>query len=109
MCALPPRMSLARFLVKGQSPSQFGARRGTQWPTLAIRRFLLYDVLLHELGRLQIIDEGAASDRRKFAHETKAQEFAMHWCRTLWSTPFDHPDPVHNRPSEAELLKLEEG
>ena len=107
MCALPPRISLARFLSKGQSPSHFGARRGTQWPELAIRRFLLYDVFLNGLGRLQIIDERAASDRRKFAHETKAQEFAMYWCRLLWSTPFDHADPVHNQPSEAEMAELE--
>ncbi len=32
LCALPPRVSLARFLVRGQSPRQFGAQRGTQWP-----------------------------------------------------------------------------
>ena len=103
MCALPPRMSLTRFLVKGQSPSHFGAVRGAQWPPLAIRRFLLYDVLLHELGHLQVIDERAASNRRKFAAETRAQEFGMYWCERLWSEPFDHPDPVHNPPSAAEI------
>jgi hypothetical protein len=106
LCALPPRISLARFLVKGQSPSQFGARRGARWPSLAIRRFLLYDVFLHELGHLQIIDDRAASARRKFASETKAQDFAMYWCRRLWSMTFDHPDPVHNAPSDAELAAL---
>ncbi len=100
--ALPPRMSLTRFLVRGQTPEQFGARRGEQWPTPAIRRFLLYDVFLHELGHLQVIDPGASADRRRFAMETRAQEFAMSWCRRLWSKPFDHPDPVHNPPGEAE-------
>ena len=103
LCALPPRMSLTRFLVRGQSPEQFGAKRGGQWPALAIRRFLLYDVFLHELGHLQIVDEEAKSVRRKFADETKAQEFAMNWCKFLWSAPFDHPNPVHNPPSPEEL------
>ncbi len=97
-------MSLTRFLTKGQTPEQFGARRGTQWPPLAIRRFLLYDVFLHELGHLQVVDGDATTLRRKFAMETKAQEFAMAWCRRLWSEPFDHPDPVHNPPSEGELV-----
>jgi hypothetical protein len=66
LCALPPRMSLTRFLVRGQSPERFGARRGAQWPTLAIRRLLLFEVFLHELGHLQIIDEKARSQRLKF-------------------------------------------
>src|SRR5437667_12479474 len=34
LCALPPRMSLSRFLVKGQTSMQFGAKRGHQWPQL---------------------------------------------------------------------------
>jgi hypothetical protein len=99
LCALPPRMSLTRFLAKGQLPEQFGAKRGGQWPPLAIRRFLLYDVLLHELGHLQVIDERARSDRLKFARERYAQEFAMGWYKRLWSQPFAHPDPVHDPPS----------
>ncbi len=106
MCALPPRMSLARFLMKGQSPRQFGARRGTQWTTVALRRFLLYDVFLHELGHLQLVDERAKSNRRQFAGETKAEEFAMYWCHRLWSQPCDHPDPAHRPPTEAELAQL---
>ena len=102
LCSLPPRMSLTRFLVKGQTPEMFGARRGTQWPVLAIRRFLLYDVLLHEIGHLQIIDDRSRGEYRKFAREGKAQDFAMYWCKHLWSVPFDHPDPVHNPPDENE-------
>lgn len=103
LCVLPPRMSLTRFLVRGQSPEQFGAKRGSQWPAPAIRRFLLYDVFLHELGHLQVVDEEARFPRRKFAMETRAQEFAMAWCTQLWSEPFDHSDPVHNPPGRAEL------
>lgn len=109
LCALPPRISLTRFLTRGQSPAQFGARRGAQWPLLAIRRFLLYDVFLHELGHLQVIHEGASSNRRKFAAETRAQEFGMTWCRKLWAQPFDHPDPVHQPPTPLELARLEDG
>ncbi len=106
LCALPPRMSMTRFLAKGQTPEQFGARRGTQWPVLAIRRFLLYDVLLDQIGHLQIIDDNAKGEMRKFAREPKAQEFAMFWCEKLWSQHYDHPDPVHNRPTNEELNLL---
>ena len=103
LCALPPRVSLGSYLRRSQSPLHFGAIRGSQWPPLAIRRFLLYDVFLHELGHMQIVDPDASTRRRMFAGETLAQEFAEHWCRELWSQPFDHPDPVHNRPSPAEI------
>ena len=64
---------------------------------------MLYDVFLHELGHLQIIDGDATTVRRMFAMETKAQEFGMYWCERLWAERFDHPDPVHNPPTEAEF------
>jgi hypothetical protein len=108
MCALPPRMSLARFLVQGQTPRRFGARRGTQWPEVAIRRFLLYDVFLLELGHLQVIDEQAKDVRRRFARETKAHDFGAVWRDRLWSQPFDSRDPVHNPPSADELAALDD-
>lgn len=98
ICALAPRLSLTRFLVRGQSPEQFGAVRGKQWPEVAIRRFLLYDVFLHELGHLQMINEGTKNGRRKFAHERLAQEFADKWRRWLWSSYFEHSDRAHNPP-----------
>src|ERR1700689_2689977 len=101
LCALPPRMSLTQALRKGQQPEQFGATRGKKWPRLAVRRFMLYDVFLHELGHLQLVDKDARSFRLKYAHEKLAQEFAMHWCRELWLEPFPHPDPVHNPPAPA--------
>lgn len=109
LCALPRRVSMARFLRRSQSPAQFGAVRGCQWPGLAVRRFMLYDVFLHELGHLQVIRPRAKSSRRKFADETLAQQFAEHWCRELWSRPFDHPDPVHNPPPPEELEALRSG
>jgi hypothetical protein len=114
ICALPPHVSLTRFLVRGtlssrllrQRPAEFGAARGRQWPPLAIRRFMLYDVFLHELGHLQIVAPRAKRLHRRFASETKAQEFANYWRRRLWSQPFDHDDPVHNPPSMDELAEL---
>lgn len=108
MCALPPRMSLARFLVRGESPRYWGARRGAQWSSMAIRRYLLYDVFLHELGHLQIVDPDAKTERRKFAMETKADEFAALWRRRLWSQSFEHPDPVHHPPTATELAEFDE-
>ena len=109
LCAAPPRVGLGRALRRSQSPSQFGAVRGCQWPGLAVRRFMLYDVFLHELGHLQVVDGKAKAERRKFASETRAQEFAEHWCRELWSRPFDHPDPVHGPPSREEIEGLRLG
>lgn len=106
LCALPPRMSLKQALVKGQTPEQFGARRGQKWPTLAVRRFILYDVFLHELGHLQLIDGETRSVRLRFAREKLAQAFAMQWCTKLWSTPFPHLDPVHNPPAAEELTLI---
>lgn len=91
------------MLVKGQTPEQFGAKPGQKWPPLAVRRFMLYDVFLHELGHLQPINENARSLRLKFARETLAQTFAVEWCNRMWSGPFAHPDPVHNPPAPEEF------
>src|SRR5262245_44306593 len=62
ICALPPRISLSDILTPRQSCEQFGARRGEKWPMLAIRRFLLYDVFLHELGHLQVVNESTKNE-----------------------------------------------
>jgi hypothetical protein len=103
LCAIPPRMSLRRTLVQGQTPAQFGAKHGQKWPVLAIRRFMLYDVFLHELGHLQPINEYARSPSIRFAREKFAQAFAIEWCHRLWQKPFAHPDPVHNPPTPEEF------
>ena len=99
ICALPPRVSLTRGLVKGQTCAEFGAVRGVQWPHLAVRRFILYDVFLHEVGHLQMVNVRARGEYRRFALEKYAQEFADKWRRKLWSEHFDHPDPAHNAPA----------
>ena len=103
ICALPSRVSLAGF--RGE-PNDFGAIRGRQWPELAVRRRLLYGTFLHELGHLQMIDPKATRLRRRFASETKAEEFAHYWRRTLWSFPFEHPDPIHSHATQEELERL---
>jgi tetratricopeptide (TPR) repeat protein len=70
---------------------------------------MLYDVFLHELGHLQMIDQKAKTRRRQFACETLAQDFAERWCHELWSQPFDHPDPAHNAPTPEELAAVRDG
>jgi len=106
LCALPPRISLTRYLVKGQKPEQFGAKRGQKWSEMAVRRFMLYDVFLHELGHLQVVEPNSSSVRKKFAQEKFAQAFALEWCKQLWSEPFSHPDAVHRPPSAVEMSML---
>lgn len=107
LCAVAPRKSFTNFLHRGQSPRTFGAARGSQWPRLALRRYLLYDVLLHEVGHLQVVLPNSRDPRRHFAGERLAQRFADTWRKRLWATPFDHPDPVHNRPTAEELLQAD--
>lgn len=100
---LPQRVSLGRFLVKRQSALEFGTLPRGQWTPWAVRRFLLYDVFLHEIGHLQIVNAKKSDFNRKFASESKAQEFADNLRRKLWSEYFEHPDPIHNKPQEDEL------
>lgn len=68
---------------------------------------MLYDVFLHELGHLQVVVPKARNPRRRFASETKAQQFADNWRKRLWSELCDHIDPIHNPPSQLELEMLE--
>ena len=67
---------------------------------------MLYNVLLHEIGHLQLIDLKSPSERLKYAREKLAQKFAVEWCERLWSRRFEHPDPVHNPPSQEEFANL---
>jgi hypothetical protein len=104
---LPIRVSLRRYLHGGQSAEEFGAPKQGQWPPWAVRRFLLYDVLLHEIGHLQVVVRKASRVDRKYASETRAQEFADELRRTLYSEQFSHPDPIHNAPTAAELSTID--
>jgi hypothetical protein len=100
---LPPRVSLGRYLLKGQRGLHYGAPSRGQWPPWAIRRFLLYDVFLHELGHLQLVLPKSKNLDRKYASEKLAQDFADGWRARLWSKHFEHADPVHNAPQKDEL------
>jgi tetratricopeptide (TPR) repeat protein len=103
LTALPHRMSFGNYLDRQEcQAAEFGAQLSAQWPQLAIRRFILYYVLLHELGHLQIIRPG--SKRRHFSGERCAREFGHYWRRELWASPFQHPDPVHRPPTPPELV-----
>lgn len=95
LCAIPRGVSFVRY--RGCRPEEFGAQRGRQWPLLAVRRFMLYDVLLHELGHLQRLPRKSRR-RGRVPGEPLAQEFADYWRRRLWAVPFDHSDLVHNPP-----------
>jgi hypothetical protein len=114
ICALPPRISLTRWLECGtgckgrrsKSPREFGTVRGRQWPRVAVRRFLLYDVFLHELGHLQAVNENSTDLRKRYAKERKVQEFADYWRYELWTKPFEHPLPEHHAPSVKEMEDL---
>lgn len=110
ICALPARVGLSAFFAcrprrdgRNASPAQIGAVRGLRWPELAVRRFMLYEVFLHELGHLQLVDRRPRRIQRKFAGETRASEFATYWRKQLWSATFDHPDPVHTPPTAGEF------
>ena len=50
----------------------------------------------------------AQTKRRRFASQTKAQEFADEWRGRLWAEHFEHPDPIHNAPLEMELEMLQQ-
>ena len=79
-----------------------------RWTPWAVRRFLLYDVVLHELGHLQEINPGKKDWNRRFTAETKAEEFADYWRRTLFADDvFQHSDQVHFALCDEELAFLE--
>jgi tetratricopeptide (TPR) repeat protein len=102
---LPPRLSLRRCVGRHRNNSarEFGAPERGQWPPWSVRRYLLYSTLLHELGHLQVVEPRARRNQRKFGSEGFARAFANDVRRELYATWFDHADPVHNPPTEAEL------
>jgi hypothetical protein len=103
---LPLRVSLRAYMYRGCKAVDFGAPDRGQWPPWAVRRFLLYHVLLHELGHLQLVGAAPNAWDGEFASEPLADEFANEWRGRLYSEPFRHSDPVHNAPSNDELEAL---
>jgi hypothetical protein len=107
LCAqLPLRVSLRTYMYRGCKAADFGAPDRGQWPPWAVRRFLLYHVLLHELGHLQLVGAAPGAWDGEFASETLSDEFANEWRGRLYSELFRHSDPVHNAPSDDELEAL---
>ena len=102
---LPPRVSLRLYMYRGRVASEFGAPDRGQWPPWAVRRKLLYDTLLHELGHMQQVGD-ATHHLSEFAGEPMADHFAAEWRGRLYSQRFEHPDPIHNAPTNAELAML---
>jgi hypothetical protein len=103
ICALPGGISLGCAMVcRRLSAAEFGAPARGRWPEAAVRRYLLYNTFLHEIGHLQVARPDVKRTRRRFASETLAQSFANRWRRRLWQETFDHPDPVHNAPDKVQ-------
>ncbi len=102
---LPIRISMREIMRRGNRAAEFGAPERGQWPPWAVRRLMLYHVLLHEIGHLQIV-RASSRIKRRFAAEPLADEFAADLRGALYSTPFAHGDPVHNAPSDEELAML---
>lgn len=99
---LPIRVSMKGFMFAGRKAQDFGAPANGQWPPWAVRRQILYDTLLHEIGHLQLVETRDGWDG-EFGHEAVARELANEWHGRLYSEPFDHSDPVHNAPTDDEL------
>lgn len=99
LCALPPRVSLTRFLPNSVSPHEFGAVRGAQWPALAVGRYQLYHVFLAMLIALEgRHGDGAAemgTEARKLRHE-------------LWEATPPELGALHHAPDEAESTRIAE-
>jgi tetratricopeptide (TPR) repeat protein len=70
---------------------------------------MLYEVLLHEIGHLQVVEATARNARRKFADEKYAVDFAQEWRATLWAGDKDRVDSSHHPPSAEELSRLDAG
>ena len=106
LCArLPIRISMRELMREGARATDFGAPDRGQWPPWAVRRLMLYSVLLHEIGHLQVVRD-SPRDKRRFASETLANAFANDLRGELYSTPFEHTDPVHNAPTDQELAMI---
>lgn len=102
---LPIRISMRELMRDGNRAAEFGGPDRGQWPPWAVRRVMLYQVLLHEIGHLQIV-RASPRVKRRFAAEPLADELAADLRGALFSTPFAHGDPVHNAPTDQELAML---
>ncbi|MEM8523532.1 MAG: hypothetical protein AAGG68_02755 [Bacteroidota bacterium] len=108
ICDQSRRTTIRTISAKRGSLEEFGALNNIKWPTLAIRRYLLYHTFLHELRHTQLLENGKKRTRDKMPLEKQANEYADYWRGELYQNHFEHPDPVHNLPSEAEKERLQQ-
>jgi|GEM_PF-4884861 len=108
ICDIASRISISHPKPTKDCLFEYGAIQSLKWPTIAVRRFMLYDVFLHELRHTQIIHPEKKETRYKIPKERLAHEYADYWRGELYQEKFDHPDPVHNLPSEEEKEKLQQ-
>jgi len=102
ICDQSARTSIRNATAKRGSLEEFGALNNRKWPTLALRRYLLYHTFLHELRHTQLLENGKKRTRDKMPLEKQADEYADHWRGELYQNYFKHPDPIHNLPSKTE-------
>jgi len=100
---LPPRVSLRGYMYAGHRAIDYGAPARGQWPPWAVRRYLLFGVLLHELGHLQQVSTNQPGALGGYASETKADEFSLRWRDALWAAGSPTPDPAHHPPCRGEI------
>ena len=109
LCALPPRLVSPRSCGGASRPLGFGAVRGCQWPHSPCAGSCFTTCFCTSSVTFKSSNDAAKSRRRTVCQRYPCQDFAEHWCRELWSQPFDHPDPVHRPPSPEEIEALRDG
>lgn len=107
LCDQPQRMAMRGADAKRGHLTEYGGLNNIKWPTMAVRRYMLYNVFLHELRHTQIVKPNKKHIWEKTPNEKLANEYSDHWRGTLYSQHFDHPDPVHNLPTEEEKEHLQ--
>lgn len=106
ICDQSERLSVLTKSAKRGMYEEFGALKNMKWPTVAVRRYLLYHTFLHELRHTQITQSEKKFTREKIPLEKLANEYADFWRGELYQNHFNHSDPVHNLPSEGEKERL---
>jgi len=108
LCDQPLRMGMKEADAKRGHLIEYGGLNNMKWPIIAIRRYMLYNVFLHELRHTHIVNPHKKLTRHKIPFEKLANEYSDFWRGELYKDKFDHHDPVHNLPTldEQEHLKL---
>jgi hypothetical protein len=81
---LPPGVRRVRFVMRAGQPSR--VPRATR--RLSPRREMLFDVLLDDIGHLQILDERVRDGVRLRSYEPRPAPHTDYWRLRLWSFKF---------------------